>query len=567
MEHGKKRVEGAGGVARHVVESCVEVLGVLALPLSALLRYLLGLAQRGKLSPARCAVRHALVLSLVFGLVPTAAYASTLVGTYDVPTDAVTVACDYLGYDYDTMDNGLKTILFNSDTTSGSGTDTNPNFPDFARFRNSLSSPAIYGDRQWYSSYNGFGFVDVVDKARKDIAAAVRWWDEYGGETSGGEDGELGGSFTSPVILHGIVGKYPPNTGRDVTGIPFNMALTDNQLRNLNTLTNGKYTLIEFHNTMYGTYCAIYVSSNPISMIYENAESAGLYKLRLYGNEIYYTTIQVNIAYDRGDYLEGNVQGAIATSGSLISNPDTFGFNYNNVRYLFSTQMIDGGGEPSGGPIPDEPPTIQPPSSGPTFSPTVDIHDNGNVTDNGTVVYDVDLSAITERLDVINENLTAFAQEFHTYWEWWADTMTEFVAQLGSQTSQITTWLQMIYDRLGYIAGILNSNLNDFDNDYLPNIPNGITPSQQLGEDVQRLTAKFPFSIPWDLYAVAVFLEAPAQAVVFDWPIPWIGTVHIDLSVYDDVAAVSRMTTLLMFGVGLLMRTRDMLDSLPKVGG
>ena len=126
-------------------------------------------------------VRLVLMAFVVALLMPSRAYASTMLGSYSAGYDADDVATEYLGFDtYMTLDQGLKTVIHNSSTSGGSGTTANPNYPYYAAFRNSLSAAFNYlpgSGNTWYSSYNGFGFADAVDKARADLAKAYRWWE------------------------------------------------------------------------------------------------------------------------------------------------------------------------------------------------------------------------------------------------------------------------------------------------------------------------------------------------------------------------------------------------------
>lgn len=75
------------------------------------------------------------------------------------------------------------------------------------------------------------------------------------------------------------------------------------------------------------------------------------------------------------------------------------------------------------------------------------------------------------------------------------------------------------------------------------------------------LTDFFPFCIPFDIYDFFSILSASPQAPVFDWPIvvPQLGlnyTISVDLTPWDDVAALFRKMELMAFIVGLGFVTR-----------
>lgn len=87
-----------------------------------------------------------------------------------------------------------------------------------------------------------------------------------------------------------------------------------------------------------------------------------------------------------------------------------------------------------------------------------------------------------------------------------------------------------------------------------------------------ELTSYFPISIPWDMYAVVDLLDAEPVTPVFDLAMPTgfdgeTVTVHVDLSPWDDVAAICRQGSVILFAVGLMWRVRSMIDTAIKVTG
>lgn len=87
----------------------------------------------------------------------------------------------------------------------------------------------------------------------------------------------------------------------------------------------------------------------------------------------------------------------------------------------------------------------------------------------------------------------------------------------------------------------------------------------QEGGLSSEITNKFPFCIPWDIKALIDNLWAPeARAPYIHWDAEFgswgkLGEVDIDLSEYDDVARIFRSTTLLLWIVGLIVITRNLI--------
>lgn len=87
----------------------------------------------------------------------------------------------------------------------------------------------------------------------------------------------------------------------------------------------------------------------------------------------------------------------------------------------------------------------------------------------------------------------------------------------------------------------------------------------QEGGLSSEITNKFPFCIPWDIKALIDNLWAPeARAPYIHWDAEFgswgkLGEVDIDLSEYDDVAKIFRSTTLLLWIVGLIVITRNLI--------
>lgn len=517
------------------------------------------------------------VLALILAvLVPSRAYASTLVGSYDIPQEADAVACDFLGYDYDTMDSGLKALLHSSTVGGGSGTDSNPNFAGYAAFRDSLYSPALMGDYQWYSRYDGFMFVDAVDKARSDAAGAVRWWEQYGGDDggSGGESG-LSGSYIYLTNAVGNVRKgeysYESTSYQSASGYNVRLLLSQTQINYLenNNLSYRAYVYNIGNNSSRNIALNAYIVVSSDTITENITENSGnpvpYYYLSVTNLSGYYfkNTSYINAngpTVDNDGYVTISMENQSLTGNSSMSVT-------NATAYWSMGSSGGGSSQPEGGPVPEPTPTQPQVPSGPTFSPTINI-DNGS---SGTV----DLSPITERLDVMNQNFIDFAESFHEYWEWWADMMTDLDGQLKRMASDINTWLQMIYNKMrsgnspnpvtqpdGWDEwfGKLLDELVDRLLDMLP------LGAAELLAELARLRAVFPFSIPWDIGLMLGLLRAEPVTPVFDIPFPYAwangaavqANVHIDLTPWDGVAYGIRRMLFMISALGLALNTKKL---------
>ena len=100
----------------------------------------------------------------------------------------------------------------------------------------------------------------------------------------------------------------------------------------------------------------------------------------------------------------------------------------------------------------------------------------------------------------------------------------------------------------------------------MPDIPSieDITPeeAQELIDNMlPDLRNFFPFCIPFDVLAIAqAFSSDNREAPVFDWDLP-LGVygeqhIHLDLSQWDDIAALLRSLELALFILGLMQFAR-----------
>lgn len=88
-------------------------------------------------------------------------------------------------------------------------------------------------------------------------------------------------------------------------------------------------------------------------------------------------------------------------------------------------------------------------------------------------------------------------------------------------------------------------------------------PPEDPGEFALDLTNVFPFCIPFDLYDFLTCLNADPVAPVIQWDIAMPGggsyPLTLDLSPFDSVAQLLRRLELLLFCVGLAIKTRDLI--------
>lgn len=76
------------------------------------------------------------------------------------------------------------------------------------------------------------------------------------------------------------------------------------------------------------------------------------------------------------------------------------------------------------------------------------------------------------------------------------------------------------------------------------------------------LTGIFPFCIPFDLFEFLSCLAADPEAPKWTWSLPYLGSSYsfeVDLVAFDDVAQLFRNFELLLFIVGLGLKTRDLI--------
>lgn len=253
----------------------------------------------------------------------------------------------------------------------------------------------------------------------------------------------------------------------------------------------------------------------------------------------------------------------------------TTSFSTGYVLGCWSLGLGDGGGG-GGGEQDDTPPDPTQPRQ-PIDWPDITLPSlpDFTITNNYTTTSgDIDWYPVTSRLDAINANLELFYDSFNSYradllefWDSLGAALDGFDARffrMSEQLREVIQWLRNIYDMLAASSGRVAGDMYEINNYYTPTLDGGNTPQQQLNADASRLKGKFPFSVPWDLYALLQFLEAPRAAPVFTFTLPLMGTLTCDLSVLDDVAAVCRWGSLFAFGAGLVYKTKDLIGYVSK---
>lgn len=586
LEHVNKRIECARCVAADVVQTCVEGLGVCSLPLRHIFGNLERLFEGGNLYPAGLSVRHvitSLVLVVTILLFPEVANASTLVGSYDIPTDADNVACDWFGYDYNTMDSGLKALLHSSTTTGGAGTDTNPNFAGYAAFRNSLFSPTVAGDYQWYSTYDGFMFVDAADKARADVEGAIRWWNEYGSD-SGSGSGDV--SISSSMVLS-------PNFGQAILGDNYTWVDADAITVTYNISTAAMSTLqsyLQLHpyyfvatyvgkNTGYGGFNKIYLSDTPIEYskesngtYYNNGKTVDCYRVTVTSATGLYAVSANTNGYETGTSY---IRTTVNTYGSLPSYTNS-SMSIDSYAYCMHSTIADSGGGSGGGggggPVPEPEPTVPAPDEKPTYDTNINVNGSINIDNStsGTTEFELDISELLDILKKINDNLVAFAEDFHNMWDWWAEEMGVIESDMRKFQDVITTWLQMIYNKISSGASSQPNPVTEPTSwwDWLLGLLNGVigdlpTQLSAITSAASALRNVFPFSIPWDLgVLLGLFVASPVTPVI-DIPLGISASrltyVHVDCSSWNGVMQTVRSIELVAFAAGLAFKTRELL--------
>ena len=205
----------------------------------------------------------------------------------------------------------------------------------------------------------------------------------------------------------------------------------------------------------------------------------------------------------------------------------------------------------------------------------------------GTVTSQTKIDGLGEMLGVTNgllESSNAKLESIMAANAFGFETVVESVAALpgtiGDELTDIETQLGVI---AGAVAGTQTGTLTDIltgvqaitdavtdtkeeteaaSESLVEKLMKVLIPSASEGTYSLALSEFFPFCLPYDMYNFMTILRATPQAPVFTWPIkaPAIGLdyeIKIDLSPWDDVAALFRKMELLAFAFGLAYVSRD----------
>lgn len=326
---------------------------------------------------------------------------------------------------------------------------------------------------------------------------------------------------------------------------------------------------------------------------------------------VYAAKGEISLSYtDNGTTQNGHQRKVVTVTGTgLVKNVESYTFNTNNndincavqslTQDLSGSQVINshgfwysgvssgGGNEPS-----DEPP-IETPQAPNIVFPGITLPDfpDFNTTNNYTP-GEIDFTPIIERLDDIDADLELFYNSFNefradflTYMNGIGDalnTINQSIWSCEQRLESVITWLKNIFSRLGGTGGSKPDPSTNQDGfwewlrEMLEKLFGALpTETDDMLTQFQRLTTRFPFSVPWDVYALlAMFVSQPVTPVI-DMPFPMPEVIypngyfmaHIDLTPYDGVAAMVRKLELVAFVGWLTWRTFDMIRGGEEVVG
>lgn len=222
----------------------------------------------------------------------------------------------------------------------------------------------------------------------------------------------------------------------------------------------------------------------------------------------------------------------------------------------------------------------------------------------------VDLQPILDAIGVVNDNLKVVSRNFadySSYMQGWSTRMYRMVYDwLSKLDADLTAWARSLYDMVYSWFKVVSGQLDEWNRyilqelrtankwlegiffklgggsgsapdmaaqpsswwDWLGGILSGLLGDlpaavSALSGSFDGLHTLFPFSLPWDLAAMLALLVSEPVTPVFDLPLPFavggVAMVHVDLSPWDGVMTAVRSVMLLIFALGLLLRTRELL--------
>ena len=414
-----------------------------------------------------------------------------------------------------------------------------------------------------------------------------RWYDYYNGITpDSGGGGEGDGS--NPEINNDTIslGTCAGSVLKDFVpyaGVSINISVNSTFINTVNSNINDGYTNIIVYATQdkpttsngnQSIYTTYVMSKTPISVTVGNVSEKIWYKNEQ-GQKVYdnydLPTYTINTdgptKYYRQTFSVTSLSISTGTSLSLSYSGSSSNWS-NGLGGIGTTYTKAAVWSPAGSgtvtPPTPEPYPVYSPIGGkpdnttinsPTYNNPTYTNNNYNVTQT-----DVDLQPVIDAINVVNQNLQEMDEnlqigltDLHTMLQGWQDTWVESMTELYED---ITDYLWRIEKYLEAILGMMQ------DDDILPEptYDTGNTPQQQVDVNMNLLKNKFPFSLPWDVYAVLSALEAPPTPIEFDFPVILTEyTIHVDCSPLAPMAAVSRSMSVVLFIAGLLMNTKKFL--------
>lgn len=168
------------------------------------------------------------------------------------------------------------------------------------------------------------------------------------------------------------------------------------------------------------------------------------------------------------------------------------------------------------------------------------------------------LDKIIARLDLLDEDINALD----------VDAGTATSGTVDVDMTETNDLLQDIADKLDALNSLMAintaANVLDAVLDLLDDLLDAIGGVlDTLADAFGELTDVFPFSIPWDLAIIGGLLVHEPVTPVLDISLPRMGAqpvvLHVDLTTWNDAAAIARGCELILFGVGLALNTREMM--------
>lgn len=454
-----------------------------------------------------------------------------------------------------------------------------------------------------------------VDTPNADFEYA-KWYDYFEGTSSGGSS--VDGPLPSVLVFPGVAGRYnqgvllgpeadePSNAILNVTNLDAaNAAFAAKSLSN--------YLLVGVHRRtatvstssshlqwyVFGSASPITARLNVLGKIVTIYGEVPYYSVDvtsgspLFYSKVTYSSVPLNQSYN----VKLNTNLVSVGSDNYVVSIDTSNGTSNSSRmYVIGVLgFVSSGSSGSDGPVyppsPDvptpDPPTVPTVPSSPTISPTI----NQNVV-NQTTTTTVDLTPILDAIRLVNDNIDEFDANVRSeigscctnmrnlldawfrYFGDWLQTISgqldEWNRYILQELRKANLWLEGIFYKSGggsgsapdmaaqptswwdWLGGILSGLLGD--------LPAAVS---ALSGSFDGLHNLFPFSLPWDLAAMLALLVSEPVTPVFDLPLPFaadgVTMVHIDLSPWDGVMSAVRSVMLLVFALGLLLRTRELL--------